>query len=268
MTFRAFAIDLDGTLLSPNEEVSQANQAAVAAARAAGMKIIIATAGWYQRAQRVANTLGIEGPAIACSGAEVRRIPEGTDLMDVRLPIDFARALYEICDNTRCIAWAALDKTTAMKLDGPVDASLMPPEMVHVAHLGPPTVAPRMVLVQGTQATKDIVDALCLNWGEKVRFISSFSGTGKSLLTLTATAAHKGTALKVACDDLGIQIADVVAMGDADNDLEMFAVAGASFAMGQADDHVKECATAITGTCAEDGVAQAIHRVLAGDLPG
>ena len=68
MSFRALAIDLDGTLLGRGETLSERNKQAVQAARAAGYDVVLATAGWYQRAGRVAVELGIDGPAITCSG--------------------------------------------------------------------------------------------------------------------------------------------------------------------------------------------------------
>jgi hydroxymethylpyrimidine pyrophosphatase-like HAD family hydrolase len=70
-------------------------------------------------------------------------------------------------------------------------------------------------------------------------------------------------ALQVACRGEGIDPADVVAIGDADNDIEMFRVAGGSFAMGQATDAVKAAAKAVTAANDQDGVALAIERLLA-----
>jgi hypothetical protein len=55
----------------------------------------------------------------------------------------------------------------------------------------------------------------------------------------------------------------VVAFGDSENDLEMFKVAGASVAMGQADERVKAAATKVTSRHDEDGVARAIDELLA-----
>ncbi len=62
---------------------------------------------------------------------------------------------------------------------------------------------------------------------------------------------------------MGLQPREVVAFGDADNDVEMFRVAGASVAMGQASDEVKAKATAVTLRNDEAGVARAIERLLA-----
>jgi len=264
MTHRAFAIDLDGTLLGSDHEVSPANRDAVTAAIDAGFDIIIATARWYQLAQEVASELRLTGPAIACSGAEVRRLADGADLFDVRLPSDFADQLFSLCDGVRCIVWAVLDDTVLFKLDGDPPPGVRP-EVRHVpALVGAAGAAPRMVLVQGTAATKRVVDELAAEWSDRVRFVESISSDTKSILTLTSTGADKGAALAVACKELEIHPAQVIAIGDAQNDVEMFRVAGTSFAMGQASDMVKAAATHVTAPNDQDGVAKAIETVLRG----
>jgi Cof subfamily protein (haloacid dehalogenase superfamily) len=262
MTHRAFAIDLDGTLLGPDHQVSPANRRAVQAARDAGLEIVIATARWYQLALAVANDLQLSGPAIACSGAEVRRLSDGADLFDVRLPSEFADQLFSLCDAMRCLVWAALDDTVLFKLDGDPPPHL-PPELRPVPKLtGAAGDAPRMVLVQGTTAMKRIVDDLAAEWSDRVRFVESISSDAKSILTLTSTGADKGAALAVACKELQIHPQHVVAIGDAENDVEMFRVAGTSFAMGQATDVVKAAATHVTAPNDGDGVAEAINAIL------
>jgi hydroxymethylpyrimidine pyrophosphatase-like HAD family hydrolase len=264
MKVRALAIDLDGTLLTRGETVSDRNRKAVAAARAAGLEVIIATAGWCQRAEKIARQLDLRGLVIACSGAQVRRLSDGADLMDVRMPVEFAADLYRVIDAQRSIAWVALDEVVLMKIEGDVDPALLFPEIRRVESLaGAGDAPPRIALVQGTAVNRAILEALAPAWGDRVRFITSLSGHGKSILTLTAVGADKGVALEVACRDLGLAPAEVVAVGDADNDMEMFRVAGGSFAMGQASATVKAAASAVTGTNEDDGVAQAIERLLA-----
>jgi Cof subfamily protein (haloacid dehalogenase superfamily) len=262
MELRALAIDLDGTLLSPDETVSERNAAAVRAAIDAGWKVIIATARWYQLAEEVAAPLGIDGPVIACSGAEVRRLRDGADLFDVRLPLGFARSLYGLCDRLRCLAWIALDDEVLIKMDGV--AAALPRGLRQVPSLTEAgDVPPRIALVQGGAVIEAILEQLPGQWGEQVRFVQSFSSSRKRNLALTATGADKGVALAVACADLGLDARQVVAFGDAQNDIEMFRAAGASFAMGQANDEVKAAATAVTAPNTEDGVAQGIERLLA-----
>ena len=272
MDIRALAIDLDGTLLRSDETLSPRNRAALRAARAAGLHVMIATARWYHLAERVANELAgdgepavdgpvADGPAIACSGAEVRLLDERVDLLDRRIPAEFADALYDVCDTMRCVAWVVLSDDVVVKMDGELETTLPGLRQVPSLRAAAGGEAPRMILVQGSQATA-AVEALSPTWDAAVRFDESFWGAGKRLLTLTALGADKGGALAIACDALDIPMETVVAFGDAPNDVPMFRAAGASFAMGQASEAVRTEATAVTATNGDDGVAVAVERLL------
>jgi hydroxymethylpyrimidine pyrophosphatase-like HAD family hydrolase len=268
VSFRGLAIDLDGTLLDASEHVSARTRAALAAARRAGFAVLLATARWSQLAEEAARELevdggSIDGPVIACSGAQVRRLRDDVDLLDLRLPAAFLASLYEICDRARCIAWAALDHDVVVKMEG--EPASLPPGLRQVPALadGVQGQAARMVLIQGRDTCATVERELGPDWSAAVRFVESISSAGKPLLTLTATGADKGAALEVACGDVGIAPYEVVAFGDAQNDLEMFRVAGASVAMGQASEMVKSAATTVTATNLDDGVAIAVEALLA-----
>ena len=64
------------------------------------------------------------------------------------------------------------------------------------------------------------------------------------------------------CAARGIAPEQVVAIGDAINDLEMIRGAGLSFAVGNADQRIKRLATRVTATNDQAGVAQAINEIL------
>jgi len=263
MNYKALAVDLDGTLLHSNEQVTPRSIKVLKAAKAAGLKVIVATARWYQMAERVAREIDSAEPIIACAGAQVRRPADRHDLLDLRIPEEFANRLYPILDSRRCIASVALDEAVLVKMDGDHDTSKFPPELVFVSQLlGAAHSLPRIVLIQGSETTAHVVERLGEQWKERVRFVESFSSRRKSILTLTAAGADKGAALSVACADIGISSLEVVAFGDAEADLEMFRVAGASVAMGQASQHLKSVATAVTLSNDQDGVAVAVEKLL------
>src|SRR6478672_12293818 len=114
---RGLALDLDGTLLRPDDTIGDRDRAAVAAAVEAGWPVILATARWYQLAERTAHALGLVDPIIACSGAEVRRLRDGADLFDVRLPSAFATALYRLCDREDGVAFVYQDRDVVLRTD-------------------------------------------------------------------------------------------------------------------------------------------------------
>jgi 5-amino-6-(5-phospho-D-ribitylamino)uracil phosphatase len=74
----------------------------------------------------------------------------------------------------------------------------------------------------------------------------------------------KARAVAVFAAEHGLTLADCVAIGDEHNDVDLLRevrdAGGVSIAMGQAPDAVKAVVNYVTGTNAEDGVADAIER--------
>jgi Cof subfamily protein (haloacid dehalogenase superfamily) len=78
---------------------------------------------------------------------------------------------------------------------------------------------------------------------------------------VTPPGINKGRIVEVLAQRLGLDRGEVAVLGDMDNDLEMFAKAGFSIAMGNATSEVKAAANAVApGTNDEDGWADAIER--------
>lgn len=263
MTYLALAIDLDGTLLV-GEDVPEANIQALRAARDAGYRVIIATARWVQMAERVQAAAGLDGPIIACSGAQVFEPAARADLLDTRLPPDFTAELLSICNEERCVATLTVDQHVLVKMDGTPRGPGVRSEMVFVSQLDLSMVDKvRVANIQGGRVYERIVGELKPSFQGSVNFYDSISPNGKTILTITARSASKGSALRHACAHLGVSPAAVVAFGDAENDIDMFQAAGASVAMGQADAATRAAATWVTRRNDEAGVAHAIWHLLA-----
>ena len=64
------------------------------------------------------------------------------------------------------------------------------------------------------------------------------------------------------CAELGVDAADVLAIGDGRNDIEMLTWAGRGVAMGQGPQVVREIADHVTGRVDEDGAAEELRRWL------
>lgn len=267
MRYKALAIDLDGTLLV-GEDIPEANVRAVRAARDAGLKVIIATARWSHIALRIEQQLQIEGPVIACSGAQVYDPHLDEDVFDHRLPADFVTRLYDICNEERCIATITVGDHVQIKMDGKPTGPLLGSEMRWVPGLSMDAAdLPRVAAIQGSTCNARIRAELSDAFADSVNIFDSIGPSGKIIITITARAATKGAALQAACDHMGLTPSDVLAFGDAENDLEMFRLAGGSVAMGQADEATKAAATFVSKTNYDAGVAHGIDRLLSrGDV--
>ncbi len=78
-------------------------------------------------------------------------------------------------------------------------------------------------------------------------------------------ASTRGASSNCSAQRLGVPQAEILVLGDMENDLEMFAKAGFAVAMGNAADDVKRAAQATTLSNEEDGFAVAIERYVFGD---
>lgn len=268
MKYKAFALDLDGTLLV-GEELPADNIKALQRAKAQGIEVMLATARWSQIAERTAQLMGISDLVIACSGAQVRDPKTGVDIFDHRLPEDFCHDLFAICNSQRCIATVTFENDVRIKLDGEPDVGAMATEMSWVRELNvDASNLPRVAAVQGTGCIAQIREQLSARFADRVNIFDSIGPTGRIILIITAKAATKGAALEAACQHLGIHRDEVVAFGDAENDVEMLRAAGAAVVMGQADEATKAEADYITKANFEAGVAHAVNQILElGALP-
>ena len=79
-------------------------------------------------------------------------------------------------------------------------------------------------------------------------------------LEMTCMGVNKGTALKGMCEALGISSSEVMAFGDADNDIEMLKFAEYGIAMANASEVCKKAAAYETLSNGEDGIAAALEK--------
>jgi hydroxymethylpyrimidine pyrophosphatase-like HAD family hydrolase len=82
---------------------------------------------------------------------------------------------------------------------------------------------------------------------------------------VVAPGIDKGRLIVLLSERLGVPSDEILVLGDMENDLEMFRVAGFSVAMGNASEAVKQVAGGVTLSNDEDGFAAAIERYVLGD---
>ena len=79
-------------------------------------------------------------------------------------------------------------------------------------------------------------------------------------LDLSPVGVSKASGLQHVCDRIGLTAADVLAIGDGRNDIEMLRWAGRGVAMGQAVDEVKAAADDVTASVHDEGAAVEMSR--------
>ena len=110
------------------------------------------------------------------------------------------------------------------------------------------------VMKMGAFALTDELAQKLLEKGSPIPGIA-FLRTGDGIIELNSTNASKGNSLYILCEKLGIQLENVLAIGDNENDISMLQAAGISAAMENAEDDVKQAAKFVAGNNEEDGAA-------------
>ena len=263
---RLIAVDLDGTLLTRGNTVSDVNAAAVREAVAAGVHIVLATARWYTLAKATADALGVTSPMICHNGAMVRDPRDGAYLLHERIPAQPAREIAAIADERRYECVVTVDDVTYMITQRPnVEPARLPGGIRLAERLSDAvTDGAEGFIFFGQQAVDGLRSTLDGNYDGVLNLAWGYSATFPPYVNIVHAAADKGRALRLVCEHAGVPLDESLAIGDAAPDLDMMSVAGMSMAMGNAPDDVKARATVVGPSNLEDGVAWAIREFALG----
>jgi hypothetical protein len=258
---RLIALDLDGTLLNPQNQVSDVDAEAVRDAVAAGVTVVLATARWHQAACRTALALGLAGYIISHNGALVRSSDGDRELAHYRIDADLAGDLARYIDSLAGDAYMTVDDRTYLRSSRIRDASRVPPDMTLSDSLADSLQgAPTAFLLFGKEAVQVTVERFRAHHGTELNLAEGFSDSFPDYLNIVHAQADKGRALLSVCDALGIPPQASMAIGDAGPDVAMIEAAGIGLAMGNAADAVKTAAAAVAPSNSDSGVAWAIRQ--------
>jgi Cof subfamily protein (haloacid dehalogenase superfamily) len=263
---RYVVCDVDGTLVGPQAQATDEVVGAIGRAQAAGLRVGLATGRMRGAVGPLVAQLGATGPHVFHNGAEVhdgvRTIaswsvpPAQVDAL-LALARDHDDAYVEIYTDDRYLA-SSWDERARDHWD--------------VLGREPDGVLTRAADLDGAEVLKATfavfapaaVDGLVAAVGA-IGLLAGPAGSPRTphlhYVNATDPGADKGRALAAAAAHLGITMAATVAIGDAQNDLSMLAVAGTAIAMGQADDDVRAAAHLIVPDVDAHGVAVALDAV-------
>ena len=258
---KLIALDLDGTLLTHGNKVSDENAAAVREAVAAGIHIVLATSRWYLLAKRTAALLGITSPIICHNGAMIRSPLDDSRLLELGVPADAAIEIAAIADEAQYESMATVDDVTYLLTKRPdIDPARLPRGMVRIERLSDTvTKGVEAFLFFGQDAVDGIRERLGGKYDGILNLAWGYSETFPPYLNIVNAGADKGRALRIVCEHVGVSPDDAMAIGDAAPDLEMMRAASLSVAMGNAPSDVQAQADVVGPSNQEDGVAWAIR---------
>jgi Cof subfamily protein (haloacid dehalogenase superfamily) len=256
------ATDLDGTLLGPDESISQRTRDALAAATAAGAAHIVVTGRAVPWTRPILDDLGYHGLAVCGQGAQVYDAGAHRLLTSVTLDRQLAGvALAKIEAEVGPLYLAASrDGLDGEVLVGPgytVTGKLPSTPLTDAADLW---AAPlNKIYIQHPELCDDELAEVARHTAGGFVTVTM---AGEGIVELLPLGLSKATGLSLAARRLGLKAADTIAFGDMPNDIPMFAWAARGVAMANAHDELKAVADEVTSSNEEDGIAVVLERLL------
>ena len=259
------AIDLDGTLVDDRNEVAPRVAGAIAAARAEGVEIVIATGRMFRSAQRFVDELSLTAPVICYQGAQIRDPASGAILHEQLLCQGHAAAVIEFARRRRVHvnAFAGDDLYMAeLTAEGRFYCRLSGIEPQLVGDLGTwlDRDLVKLVLVTDSENSRRLVDQLVNAVPPEINITRSHP----RLVEAIDGRVNKGDALARLSQIMDIPVSQIMGIGDNLNDLPLVQAAGFGVAMGSGAPETKAAADFVTTPYEEDGVAVAIERFILG----
>lgn len=262
------ASDVDGTLLSNLEHVTDRTISVIRRATEAGVPIVLVSGRPPRWIPPVARMAGLDGYAVCANGAVLYDIGQDKviavhGLLDPVLLHDVAAALDKAIPGSRLAAER-------------VGASANDPEVAHFSiepdyhnpwgdGEGRPTTradvlgfpAVKLLVSKRGMSSDEMATAAreVLDGAVDVTFSANYG-----LIEVAAHGVTKATGLAEVAERYGVAPDRTIAFGDMPNDLEMLRWAGHGVAMANAHPALLEVADEVTGPNSEDGVAQVLER--------
>ena len=256
---RLVALDVDGTVLDwvdGHEVMSVAVVDAVRRVRDAGAYTVISTGRSLPGVLAAADMLGLDGGlAVASNGAVVFDHPP-VELVHT-VTFDASEVVAELLEHVPDAAVAVEEIGVGYRINKAFPEGEIQGEMV-VQSVDELVAEPvTRVIIRSPDASAEEFAELAERLG--LHGINYYVGY-TAWLDLAPHGVSKASGLEVVTDRLGVDRADVLAIGDGNNDLEMLRWAGRGVAMGQSPLDVHDAADDVTETVERDGVVVELAR--------
>lgn len=257
-------LDLDGTALYDWKTLHEETINTIKSIKQQGHIVVIATGRPYRSSKPFYDLLELDTPIINYNGALIHH--PGNEEFEGSMnyiPVESIYKTFEeiphlinnaFCEHYDDIFLYKEDKEIEplLHLDG---GNLKVGDFKDILTINPNGF---IIIAKPNQGTA-IEEYISKNFAEVLNH-RNWGGEYGDIIEIYTPQTCKGIALKKITDYFKIDIKNVIAFGDGDNDYEMIKIAGWGVAMGNALDHVKEVAKDIAPSNREHGVAQYLKK--------
>ncbi len=254
------ALDLDGTLLTDNKEISTRNLETLQQAKNDGHIVVIATGRPHRASINYYHTLGMDTPMVNFNGALIHHPTDNKwDALHSPMPIRTAHKIIDACHdlNVNNLLAEVMDTVYLDKYDEKII------DIFQTTQQDPPFTIGSIK----NELKEDPTSLLIHPKEEHIHELRSHLddyhaeliehrkwGAPWNIIEIVRKGMNKAVGLQKIAHYYHIPQEQIIAFGDEDNDLEMIDYAGVGVAMGNAIDELKSIAGHVTATNEQDGI--------------
>ena len=265
MKYKLLVLDVDGTLLNSEKEISKRTLAALLKVQQMGVRIVLASGRPTYGLMPLAKTLELGnygGFILSYNGGQIINAQNGELLFERRINPEMLPYLEKKArKNGFAIFTYTEDRMIADQADN--------------EHILQEAFLNRMELIEEPEfsVAVDFAPSKCMlvsddeealigleeHWKKRLAGVLDVFRSEPYFLEVVPQFIDKANTLGVLLAKLDIQPEEVIAIGDGVCDVTMIQLAGLGVAMGHSQDSVKICADYVTASNEEDGVAEALE---------
>ncbi|GAA4139536.1 Cof-type HAD-IIB family hydrolase [Flavobacterium chungbukense] len=265
MQYKMIVLDMDDTLLTDDHRISDLNKKVILEAQAKGVYVVLASGRPTTAMTAYAKELQLDlndSYMISFNGAIISRVKDDLVLFEQKLTVEQIHALYDysVKKNTHIITY--LDNEIISETDSEyIEIEKDITKMVHhkvssfKEYVDRPAV--KCILLQDPAylktVEKDLIEAMPH---------LSVSTSKPFFLEVAQLGIDKAASLKLLAEKLGILQSEIIAVGNAGNDLTMIEYAGLGVWVDNVTPELRDKADLIVASNNNDGVAEVITRYI------
>jgi len=263
--YKMLVLDLDDTLLRRDHSISNRNKEFLAKAQEKGVKVVLASGRPTPAMTRYAKELNLaqyDSYIVSYNGGVVTSMKNNEILFETSLTIDEIHSLYDFSveNNVHILTYSdkgVISETDSEYIDVELDLTGIPHHKVPSFKAEVTSAAVKCLMLEHPDYLKNVEVKL-----KAERTDLSVMRSKPFFLEVMPQGIDKAASIGFLADKLGIHQSEVIAVGNAGNDLSMVQYAGLGIWVDNVSDDLRHYADFIVASNEDDGVAEVIERFI------
>lgn len=272
MKYKLLVLDVDGTLLNNEKEISKRTLASLLKVQQMGVRIVLASGRPTYGLLPLAKTLELGnygGFIVSYNGCQIINAQNGEILFERRINPEMLPYLEKKARKNGFAIFTYHDDTIIT--DSPDNEHILYEAQLNNLQIIPEeefSIAVDFAPCKCMLVSDDVeaLTGLEEHWKRRLNGALDVFRSEPYFLEVVPCGIDKANALGVLLEQLGVTREEVVAIGDGVCDVTMLQIAGMGVAMGHSQDSVKVCADYVTASNEEDGVALAAEKIILAEV--